>query len=814
MALRTANNLKKLVALPVGVSDTTIQLTDTSGLPDVSDPNDYTMLTLIQAGTLLYEIVRVDSVSANVITVVRAQEGTVALNFSPSDEVRNWLTSGMFDKTVKAEATLNSNSLLVAGGDTDVSTPSTPTAVTHEGSLDLLGTAGEDTLLEIGKGRTGDGAAIVDLIGDPTNTDYGARLIRNKGVNGDTELFSKGIGKISLNAEDAGSIELKTNDTLAMSIDASQNAIHTGTVDLENTLNINATSTEPANIEVGKGRSGDGDSFIDLVSDATNADYGARLLKGSGVDSFTELKSKGTSGIAVVAEDAGNVILKTNNTDALTIDSSQNATFKGNVTVEGVLNTSGSTRIWNAVDNGVDNTGVADAGAQLNTLIGLAAEGDTIYLPAGTYNISTEIAFSGKIISVKGAGINATTLLVSSTNGLTFNPDDSSNPEFLELRGFTLKASGAVASGIIIDGTNAIPERNSPRLLISDIEFNAEGVSDEFTNHALLLDDVLHGNIQRVHGKGYWSGTSASITSGNMIRIQGLNSPVEFTIADSYCFFFNNAISIADNAEGVLVSKCHFVAVNYGVNWNTLTVKPHLNVSNSHINAYINCVRMVNCHQSVITGNLFYRREESTTSGDACVYMFNGYNNLIHGNTFNDVNPTVGDSTAIELAAVCNNNNITNNRAMDDIHNGLIVDVSSQNNQAIDNDFSNVVTAPYINASPSLVICDNITDKRNIYAEMVIKGLSNGTRVLDFETDTGVTDRNARIAAIGGDTNIDSASMHFYASEYIMESGALNLQPITAPSNPSSGFYIYVDSADGDLKVKSSTGVTTTLANN
>ncbi len=41
--------------------------------------------------------------------------------------------------------------------------------------------------------------------------------------------------------------------------------------------------------------------------------------------------------------------------------------------------------------------------------------------------------------------------------------------------------------------------------------------------------------------------------------------------------------------------------------------------------------------------------------------------------------------------------------------------------------------------------------------------------------------------------------------------GAINLDPISEPMAPSSGFVLYVDSADGDLKAKSYKGTTTVL---
>jgi len=53
-----------------------------------------------------------------------------------------------------------------------------------------------------------------------------------------------------------------------------------------------------------------------------------------------------------------------------------------------------------------------------------------------------------------------------------------------------------------------------------------------------------------------------------------------------------------------------------------------------------------------------------------------------------------------------------------------------------------------------------------------------------------------------------------HISGNIRVDGYENLTPITAPSSPANGFVIYVDSSDGDLKAKSSTGVTTTIALN
>ena len=99
MALQTSNNVRKIIAAPVLTTDLTITLVDVLGLPNVSDPADWTILTLVRLSDLQQEIVRVDDITGNVLTVQRGHEGTVPLALSGNDECRNFFTSGMFQET-------------------------------------------------------------------------------------------------------------------------------------------------------------------------------------------------------------------------------------------------------------------------------------------------------------------------------------------------------------------------------------------------------------------------------------------------------------------------------------------------------------------------------------------------------------------------------------------------------------------------------------------------------------------------------------------------------------------------------------------
>jgi len=57
---------------------------------------------------------------------------------------------------------------------------------------------------------------------------------------------------------------------------------------------------------------------------------------------------------------------------------------------------------------------------------------------------------------------------------------------------------------------------------------------------------------------------------------------------------------------------------------------------------------------------------------------------------------------------------------------------------------------------------------------------------------------------VGIGTNTPENALHV--------NGAINLDPISTPATPTTGFVLYVDSGDGDLKAKASSGAVTTLA--
>lgn len=75
--------------------------------------------------------------------------------------------------------------------------------------------------IEIGEGRTGNGYAYIDLVGDTTYSDYGLRLIRNNtGANTSSQLIHRGTGTLNFKNQQAAHMTFDTSNTERMRIES------------------------------------------------------------------------------------------------------------------------------------------------------------------------------------------------------------------------------------------------------------------------------------------------------------------------------------------------------------------------------------------------------------------------------------------------------------------------------------------------------------------------------------------------------------------------------------------------------------------
>ena len=104
-----------------------------------------------------------------------------------------------------------------------VGTTAPSSALDVVGSVNLSASTTEGRSVNVGIGRTGNGTAAVDLVGDATYTSYGLRVIRDgSGANSNSNIIHRGTGTLVLNAFEAGGIEFYTTNTRGMRIGPTQ----------------------------------------------------------------------------------------------------------------------------------------------------------------------------------------------------------------------------------------------------------------------------------------------------------------------------------------------------------------------------------------------------------------------------------------------------------------------------------------------------------------------------------------------------------------------------------------------------------------
>jgi hypothetical protein len=88
---------------------------------------------------------------------------------------------------------------------------------------------------------------------------------------------------------------------------------------------VGADDVTDAHLQIGKGATGNRNSYIDIVGDTTYTDYGLRVIRNNtGANATSELKHRGTGALNFTTEEAAPIVFNTTNSPALTITSGGN----------------------------------------------------------------------------------------------------------------------------------------------------------------------------------------------------------------------------------------------------------------------------------------------------------------------------------------------------------------------------------------------------------------------------------------------------------------------------------------------------------
>lgn len=292
----------------------------------------------------------------------------------------------------------------------------------------------ESAFIKVGNGRTGNAASWIDLIGDTTNTAYGARLIRGSaGVNADVQLLNKGTGSVRLRAEDAGSVSLDTNATSRLYIDSAGN-VGIGTTTPTKNLEVHGTGAE-ASIRIRNTSSAGADPDATLYLDAGNADGEASLefqKGGASVARVTHL----TDTLRIVNDSTtGNILFRNNAADRANITSDGYLRF---TTSSGGIQFNNNTASTNALNDYEEGTWTPVLSDGTNN----ATSGTAI----GRYTkVGKLVTVSCQLTTTSLGAITSGSLRIT---GLPFSANGSAGGGVASVSGLAVTAGQSVAVGI------------------------------------------------------------------------------------------------------------------------------------------------------------------------------------------------------------------------------------------------------------------------------------------------------------------------------------------------------------------------------
>lgn len=343
---------------------------------------------------------------------------------------------------------------------------------------------------------------------------------------------------------------------------------------------------------------------------------------------------------------------------------------------------------FNAVGNGAtDNTVALNA-----ALAYCAANGKTLFVPAGTYLCNSQLSATGPI-QMEGEGVNKTTFLFPTNQGMLFTIPDQWHS--VHLRDFTVLGSlnnGTGNAAIKLVSAQAIIA-NAADTQVSDIVnvnvFGTDGPSNfdywaccieiQYTSNVNLLNVMLTGS-NTFQGTGVW-------VHGDVNR-----PPNVFNFTCLTCNYLNVGVQYGDYVQGVTVQQSNFLGCNFGISTIAgLHILVQLAVNCSQFNCFNTAISLATeIPDLLINGNLFLIPGPATGTAIG-VNLIRGHRGSITGNSFTGYNTTtnadgiVVGTSAAPLAIGLNSFNALNF--------GVILQAASANNNVQSNIYSSVGTA-------------------------------------------------------------------------------------------------------------------------
>ena len=247
----------------------------------------------------------------------------------------------------------------------------------------------------------------------------------------------------------------------------------------------------------------------------------------------------------------------------------------------------------------------------------LPQEGGTIYVPAGTFDLTAPIAVIDKHVAIRGEGQQITRLRWNSAgDGISFVSTTSQTYNYtLAVRSLSLLKSGT-DGGAAIHGvwprTSWHGERGIVTTVIHDVHIGSTPwPSDAYWHFGIQLQNSTTAKISmfNIQGKSASSGIAA-------IQIHGDNAAdgksIGTQIRDGAIMKYVRGIEAKEHAEGLHVQEVSMHEVGYGVQ---LSSALGTAIANNYIQARVVGIDVWASSDIAVTNNLIHQFSDETFRG-------------------------------------------------------------------------------------------------------------------------------------------------------------------------------------------------------
>ncbi|MBP6773595.1 MAG: hypothetical protein KA154_11405 [Gemmatimonadaceae bacterium] len=262
--------------------------------------------------------------------------------------------------------------------------------------------------------------------------------------------------------------------------------------------------------------------------------------------------------------------------------------------------------VFNVKAYGAVGDGVQDDTAEFNAAIAaVPAIGGEVYVPAGTYKLSSALTITDKSISFRGEGQRISKLLwTSPSSGLVFSSTGADN-KTLSVKSLSFLKGSTTAGTAIAGSWRETPDAHFAQGLttatISDVFIAQEPYGSAIAwNYGISLNNAtaakVDGFVINGHGSDYMS---------DAIRFTGKS--VATYVSNGDIVGATTGISALDTSEGFHATDVEVIATKYGIVLWSSPGRPGTSVQGCHFNTLLAGIYLINQGDVAVTNNLIYK---------------------------------------------------------------------------------------------------------------------------------------------------------------------------------------------------------------